>query len=289
MAVLPRWPRRVKRVHAGQRRLRLPGRRRPGLHRHGRDGTCRHARREHHRHLHQQRHLRHDRRPDGPHEPAATRSRRPPPTAATLSQRRLPRARLRDARHARRRRRIWSASPWIRRQDVRKAKKAIKKAFQNQVDGVGYSLVEVVSTCPTNWGMTPQDAFDVDAREHAAVLPARACTSDVLAEGFANVAEAARERAQGLPHRQPDRRRREVQHDDHQEIVASSPASAAKASLFAGKVIAYAGLDGGPRGFVAALATAPRCAAAPRTARVTLVRRAHRLAARSRSPTRSSP
>ena len=43
---------------------------------------------------------------------------------------------------------------------MRKAKKAIKKAFQNQIDGVGYSLVEVVSTCPTNWGMTPQDAFD---------------------------------------------------------------------------------------------------------------------------------
>ena len=43
---------------------------------------------------------------------------------------------------------------------VRKAKKAIKKAFQNQVDGVGYSLVEVVSTCPTNWGMTPQESFE---------------------------------------------------------------------------------------------------------------------------------
>ena len=44
--------------------------------------------------------------------------------------------------------------------NVRKAKKAIKKAFQNQIDGVGYSFIEVVSTCPTNWGMTPQDAFE---------------------------------------------------------------------------------------------------------------------------------
>ncbi len=43
---------------------------------------------------------------------------------------------------------------------MRKAKKAIKKAFQNQIDGAGYSLVEVVATCPTNWGMTPQDAFE---------------------------------------------------------------------------------------------------------------------------------
>ena len=43
--------------------------------------------------------------------------------------------------------------------NVIKAKKAIKKAFQNQLDGKGFSLVEVVSTCPTNWGMTPQNAL----------------------------------------------------------------------------------------------------------------------------------
>ena len=43
--------------------------------------------------------------------------------------------------------------------NVRRAKKAIKKAFQNQLDGKGFSLVEVLSTCPTNWGMTPQAAL----------------------------------------------------------------------------------------------------------------------------------
>ena len=43
--------------------------------------------------------------------------------------------------------------------NVRNAKKAIKKAFQNQLEGKGFSLVEVVSTCPTNWGMTPKDAL----------------------------------------------------------------------------------------------------------------------------------
>ena len=43
--------------------------------------------------------------------------------------------------------------------NIRSAKKAIKKAFQNQLDGKGFSLVEVVSTCPTNWGMTPQAAL----------------------------------------------------------------------------------------------------------------------------------
>ncbi|MCX7648623.1 MAG: thiamine pyrophosphate-dependent enzyme [Elusimicrobiales bacterium] len=35
---------------------------------------------------------------------------------------------------------------------VIKTKNAIKKAFKNQVDGVGFSIVEVLSMCPTNWG-----------------------------------------------------------------------------------------------------------------------------------------
>ena len=43
--------------------------------------------------------------------------------------------------------------------NVKNAKKAIKKAFENQVNGKGFSLVEVVSSCPTNWGMTPSQAL----------------------------------------------------------------------------------------------------------------------------------
>ena len=43
--------------------------------------------------------------------------------------------------------------------NVKAAAKAIKKAFQNQVEGKGFSLIEVVSSCPTNWGMTPQNAL----------------------------------------------------------------------------------------------------------------------------------
>ena len=41
---------------------------------------------------------------------------------------------------------------------VMKTKKAIKKAFQNQIDGKGFSMVEVLSTCPTNWGVSPVKA-----------------------------------------------------------------------------------------------------------------------------------
>jgi len=39
--------------------------------------------------------------------------------------------------------------------NVIQAKKAIKKAFETQLKGLGYSLVEVLSQCPTNWHMTP--------------------------------------------------------------------------------------------------------------------------------------
>lgn len=42
---------------------------------------------------------------------------------------------------------------------VNEAKKAIRKAFENQINGLGYSIVEVVSTCPTNWGLAPADAI----------------------------------------------------------------------------------------------------------------------------------
>lgn len=43
--------------------------------------------------------------------------------------------------------------------DIRKAKKAIKTAFKAQIHGVGFSMVELLSTCPTNWGLTPEDAL----------------------------------------------------------------------------------------------------------------------------------
>ena len=43
--------------------------------------------------------------------------------------------------------------------NIRKAKKAIKECFKAQIEGKGFGLVEVLSTCPTNWGYTPEDAL----------------------------------------------------------------------------------------------------------------------------------
>ena len=40
-----------------------------------------------------------------------------------------------------------------------KAKKAIKRAFENQIAGKGFSLIEVLSICPTNWGLSPRDSM----------------------------------------------------------------------------------------------------------------------------------
>ncbi len=43
--------------------------------------------------------------------------------------------------------------------EIKKAKRAIKKAFEVQQAGLGFALVEVLSTCPTNWGMDPYEAL----------------------------------------------------------------------------------------------------------------------------------
>ena len=43
--------------------------------------------------------------------------------------------------------------------NVRTAKKAILKGFKNQIEGKGFSIIEVLSTCPTNWGLSPTDAL----------------------------------------------------------------------------------------------------------------------------------
>jgi 2-oxoglutarate ferredoxin oxidoreductase subunit beta len=44
--------------------------------------------------------------------------------------------------------------------NVNNAKKAIRKAFETQIKGLGFSIVEVISTCPTNWGLSPIEALD---------------------------------------------------------------------------------------------------------------------------------
>ena len=44
-------------------------------------------------------------------------------------------------------------------QDVNKTKQLIKKAFMAQINNVGFGLVEVLSTCPTNWGLTPVESL----------------------------------------------------------------------------------------------------------------------------------
>jgi len=43
--------------------------------------------------------------------------------------------------------------------NVTKAKRAVRKAFEMQIDGKGFSLVEFLSTCPINWGMSPLEAM----------------------------------------------------------------------------------------------------------------------------------
>lgn len=56
-------------------------------------------------------------------------------------------------------------------QEVLKAKKAIKKAFELQIAGRGFTLVEVLSTCSTNWGYSPKDSLKWLADKMIPVYP----------------------------------------------------------------------------------------------------------------------
>ena len=55
--------------------------------------------------------------------------------------------------------------------EIRRAKKAIRQVFANQVDGVGFSLVELLSSCPTNWDMSPVAALRWIEEEMLPVYP----------------------------------------------------------------------------------------------------------------------
>ena len=43
---------------------------------------------------------------------------------------------------------------------IRETKKAIQKAFDNQKNNRGFSIVEILSTCPTNWGLDPAESME---------------------------------------------------------------------------------------------------------------------------------
>ncbi|HUF39277.1 MAG TPA: thiamine pyrophosphate-dependent enzyme [Anaerolineales bacterium] len=55
--------------------------------------------------------------------------------------------------------------------NIRKAKKAVRTAFEVQARGLGFALVELLSTCPTNWGMDPAQACAWVAKEMVPVYP----------------------------------------------------------------------------------------------------------------------
>lgn len=55
--------------------------------------------------------------------------------------------------------------------NIRRAKQAIKRAFENQINKKGFSMIEVLSTCPTNWGMSPLDAMKWIDSDMTAVFP----------------------------------------------------------------------------------------------------------------------
>ncbi|WP_283170390.1 thiamine pyrophosphate-dependent enzyme [Curtanaerobium respiraculi] len=81
---------------------------------------------------------------------------------------------------------------------VRKAKRAIEKAFAYQREGRGYSLIEIVGTCSTNWKMTPLQAMDW-MRENMLTYYPLGVYKDCVADGYETALDAAAERAKNCP------------------------------------------------------------------------------------------
>ncbi len=55
--------------------------------------------------------------------------------------------------------------------NIRRTKKAIRKAFQSQIDNLGFSLVEILSPCPTNWRMNPLESWQWIDKEMTREFP----------------------------------------------------------------------------------------------------------------------
>jgi 2-oxoglutarate ferredoxin oxidoreductase subunit beta len=55
--------------------------------------------------------------------------------------------------------------------NIRRTKKAIRKALQTQIDNLGFSLVEILSPCPTNWKMSPLEAWQWIDKEMTKAFP----------------------------------------------------------------------------------------------------------------------
>ena len=60
---------------------------------------------------------------------------------------------------------------------IRAAKKAVRRAFEIQEKRLGFTLVEFLSTCPTNWGMTPVKALDWVREKVIPIIPWAYCAS----------------------------------------------------------------------------------------------------------------
>jgi 2-oxoglutarate/2-oxoacid ferredoxin oxidoreductase subunit beta len=56
-------------------------------------------------------------------------------------------------------------------QNIRKTKELIKKAFEAQIEGKGFGLVEILASCPTNWHLSPQESHERIRNELFKVYP----------------------------------------------------------------------------------------------------------------------
>jgi 2-oxoglutarate ferredoxin oxidoreductase subunit beta len=83
--------------------------------------------------------------------------------------------------------------------NIRKTRRYIKTAFEAQMAGIGFSMVEILSPCPTNWSMEPADAADWLESNMIPVFPLGEVKNALGAEAKPAAAKLRDEPAAGRP------------------------------------------------------------------------------------------
>ena len=110
--------------------------------------------------------------------------------------------------------------------NIRLAKKAIRTAFETQKRGLGFSMVELLSTCNTNWGMTVPGIIDLARRTHDPHVSHPGFQGLIRARWFQGIGKA-----------------KEGNRDMQTEVIFAG--FGGQGVLFAGQVLAFAAMDAG--------------------------------------------
>jgi 2-oxoisovalerate ferredoxin oxidoreductase beta subunit len=130
-----------------------------------------------------------------------------------------------------------------------KTRKAIRKAFQNQVEGRGFSFVEILTSCPSNWKLSPQDAIHWVEKNMIPVFPLKVFVDrdnkELIASGSSHLKLSSRRDVEPKPVTQPAPPMGAVARGELDEVALTLSGFGGQGVLFAGLALAEGALKEG--------------------------------------------